>query len=181
MVSLHLDVHRLRVERSGSEAGELLGELKVLVKKWQGRSLERRAGERPEIRDESQTLVRRQSQRANLRIEVRIRLPAAIVELDDRLERRETAIVHIRRRDRDVPQARGLESAAVFGTLGELEPSGIAAHAHARVVESVVGEQWTRVAAPAIRLAHEELESPAGTGRQRRAIACAESVERARS
>src|SRR5690242_1191771 len=95
----------------------------------------------------------------DLGIELRIRAAPAVVALNYVLERREAAVVHVRRLARAPPQRRGLERAAILGTTRDCEPALIGkttvARSHAGVVEALVSEIRSDMAGYAVALTAE--------------------------
>src|SRR5204862_4118321 len=69
--------------------------------------------QRLQERDEVLRFVRRERQRSDERRKMRVRTAALHVEIDDLVESRERAVVHVRRGESDVAQRRRAEGAAV--------------------------------------------------------------------
>ena len=70
-------------------------------------------------------LVSSEIKRTNFPIEIRIRVGSLAVEINDRLQSRHHAVVHVGRGERYVAQRRRLELATVGIALGDLVASKI--------------------------------------------------------
>src|SRR5437764_666751 len=81
-----------------------------------------RSGERLEKDNQGLLLFGRQMERMNLGINVWIRPPAVVVEVNDGFERREAAVVHVGRGALHFAQRRRLERAAIFALAASGEP-----------------------------------------------------------
>jgi hypothetical protein len=124
-------------------------------------------------------LTGRQAKRTNRGIQIRIGTAATVVERDDRLERAEAAVVHVGRGESDIPQARRLEAAAILRQSGDLEAADIASPADSGVVEILIGEERTSMAAAAPRPAREERIAAARRRGERCLVTSDETIEKA--
>src|SRR6185369_1426737 len=108
------------------------------------------------------------------RIQVWIPVAAAVVIFDHVFERRQAAIVHVRRRARNLAQGGSFEIALTRAKVGEVA----VAPGDAGVVEPLIAEIRADVAGDAVALAAEDLESRLLPGRKRGSVAVDEAVER---
>ena len=111
-------------------------------------------------------------QRLHTHVFVRVILAAVAVVIEHRLERRESAVVHIRRGDLDVAQRRRLEAPdvlrlerdvtdAAIGARGVLVESGVDRLGH-HEVRVLIGKMTERAVAQEQRLAAILLEREVG-------------------
>src|SRR5262245_19874739 len=114
-------------------------------------------------------------ERMNLGVDVWIRPPAVVVEVDDGFERGHAAVVHVRCGARDLAKSRRLERAAILLGSGNAEAPIIGeaavAPGNASVVKLLVGEVRSHVAGGAIALSAEHLQAELLGGREGRAVA----------
>src|SRR5262245_16697777 len=110
------------------------------------------AGERLQKGDKVLLFLGAQSQRGDGTVQVRVLVAAAIVIIDDFLQSRQAAAVHIRGRESDIAQRWRLESATVRVFIGDGESAQISrplAPAYPGVVEALVGKIGAGMTAPA--------------------------------
>ena len=136
------------------------------------------SGEHLEKRDELCAFGRRELQWPDFRIEMTIGFAAVVVKVDHIGERRETPIVHVGRREGDVPERGGLECAAIRHFAGHrVAPHVPGANNHTGIVELFVGEGRTGMACGAIGFSHEQTKTCLSFGGQRGTVTVRESVE----
>ena len=134
-----------------------------------------RSGERLEKHNQRLLLFGRQMERMNLGIDVWVRPPAVVVEVDDGVERGQAAIVHVRCGARDLTQSGRFERAAILLVSGNAEAAIISeapvAPGDAGVVKLLVGEVRSHVTGGAIATSAEHLQAQLLLGRESRAVA----------
>src|SRR6185312_16660970 len=103
---------------------------------------------------------------------------AAIVQLDNRCERCNRTVVHIRPTASDVAQRRRLEGVLQFNRCRkQLSSTDIVTGRGADVMERGVGERPAAVTSSAMRLADEQIEPAFGRGIYGRVVAFDPAVE----
>src|SRR5207237_3724441 len=113
---------------------------------------------------------------------VRVGVRALAIERDDVLERRDRAVVHVRRREYQAAQRGRLEAPTVGGFARDRETAFLGhavLHADARVVPALVAEVRAGVAAPAAALALVDPQAGALDVAERGEIAALETIDRA--
>lgn len=139
------------------------------------------ACQRMEKRHERVPLVSREAKGTNSGIEVWVHPSSAIVEAHHGVERPQAAVVHVRRRARDLSQRRRLEGAAVGVQTAHGESARIAKPpalpCDASVVELLVAERRPRVTGAAAGSPSEEREAMTLLRRQRIALTVQVVVE----
>lgn len=149
---------RGRQERKPACHGELASTTDLRVGPRLGTGCSRRclvirvAGEGLQELDQVDDLVRGELQRFNGRVQVGIADATLVVELNDRPQRTDTAIVHVRTSFSDVTKRRGFEFSLVRFLLCRIKESPVwwrFPPGNARVMESFVGKVRTTVAFPA--------------------------------
>ena len=111
--------------------------------KFAGRCVDR-AAERLKKTEQRLFLFRRQAQRAEFGVQMGILVTASVVEFDDLFERRDAAVVHVRRGSDKLTQRWSLEGAAVGislrdGVAAFIQPLAVTP-GDARVMEPLIGE-----------------------------------------
>ena len=131
-----------------------------------------------EKRDEVGLLVRGQSKRMDFLGPARPINAAAIVEVDDGVQRRHRAVVHVGRPARHVAQSRGLEG-IMQRHRGREQPAApeSSSRALADVVERCVGEGPAAVTGGAVGFAVEQVEAALGGFADRGFVAVDPAVE----
>ena len=89
-----------------------------------------------------------------------IGIPTSVVEVDNRAETVEAAIVHVRARQPELAKCRRLEATAVFGATGDAKSAQVAGSPrYAGIVKLLVGEVRPDVAGGAICATAKQAEA----------------------